>query len=605
MNAPKDASLVAPTLAPPEEYAARVRALEDQAGRLEATNNRIGTVRLLLGIAFLIAAGFSLFASAFSPAWLLVPVLVFGYFVLYHARVRRRLSRAQRGVDFYRVGLARIEDRWMGTSERGERFADPHHIYSADLDLFGAAGLFELLCSARTRMGEDTLARWLLAPAKREEIDARQEAIAEIRARLDLREELAILGGQSTAGVSPDALLSWASSPNRLQQKWIKWVIRGVAIAFVGAVVFWYGTGLLSPLLVVLVIEVCCAYAFKRQLRETINAAENTFENLDLLANFLAILERQRFSARWLADRAQGLRSRDVEASRAIGALRTIVQVIESRRNPLVAMLDVPLMISVQAAVAAEAWRRDYRHAVATWLDVVGEFEALVSLAAYSYEHPADPFPEWIDGGPAFRARRIAHPLIPARKAVDNDVEVDERTGLLLVSGSNMSGKSTLLRAVGVNTVLAMAGAPVRAQRLEMTPLQVGASIRINDSLREGSSRFYAEILRLRQIFALSGQGIPLLVLLDELLQGTNSTDRRIGAQGIVGALARSGAIGLVTTHDLALAEIDSRDGVRITNVHFQDEIENGQMKFDYKLRPGVVIKSNALQLMRAIGLEV
>jgi DNA mismatch repair ATPase MutS len=150
-----------------------------------------------------------------------------------------------------------------------------------------------------------------------------------------------------------------------------------------------------------------------------------------------------------------------------------------------------------------------------------------------------------------------------------------------------------------------MAGAPVRAQRLEMTPLQVGASIRINDSLREGSSRFYAEIVRLRQIFALSGQSTPLLVLLDELLQGTNSTDRRIGAQGIVRALARNGAIGLVTTHDLALAEIDSRDGVRITNVHFQDEIEDGQMKFDYKLRPGVVIKSNALELMRAIGLEV
>jgi hypothetical protein len=605
MNTPKDASLAAPALAPSEEYAARLRALEDQAARLEATNNRVGTARLFLGIAFLIAAGFSLFGSAFSPAWLLVPVLVFGCFVLYHARVRRRLSRAQRGVDFYRVGLARVEDRWMGTSERSERFSDPHHIYSADLDLFGAAGLFELLCSARTRMGEDTLARWLLAPAKREEIAARQQAIAEIRALLDLREELAVIGEQSTAGVKPDALLSWAGSPNRLQQKWIKWVIRGLAIAFVGAVVLWYGTGLLSPLLVVLVIEVCCAYAFKRQLRETIHAAENTFENLDLLANFLAILERQRFSARWLLDRVHGLRSRDVEASRAIGTLRTIVQVIESRRNPFVAMLDVPLMISVQAAVAAEAWRRDYRHAVATWLDVVGEFEALASLAAYSYEHPADPFPEWTDGGPAFRARGIAHPLIPTRKAVDNDVEVDEGTGLLLVSGSNMSGKSTLLRAVGVNTVLAMAGAPVRAQRLEMTPLQVGASIRINDSLREGSSRFYAEIVRLRQIFALSGQSTPLLVLLDELLQGTNSTDRRIGAQGIVRALARNGAIGLVTTHDLALAEIDSRDGVRITNVHFQDEIEDGQMKFDYKLRPGVVIKSNALELMRAIGLEV
>jgi hypothetical protein len=582
-----------------------LRALEERAAHLDAVSNRIGTIRLLLGLAFFIAAGFALFKLAFSPAWLLVPTVLFGGVVLYHGGLRRRLSRARRGADFYRSGLARIEDRWMGAGARGERFVDSHHVYSADLDLFGAGGLFELLCVARTRMGEDALARWLLGPAKRDEIDARQQAIAELRARLDLREELAILGEESTAGVRPDALLSWASSPSRLEQSWVKWLIRGLAIAFVAAAAVWYVTGLLAPLLLVLVIEAGCAAVHKRQLRETIGAAESTFANLDLLANFLATLEHQRFSAPWLLQRMQALRSSELEASRAIGALRTIVQTMESRRNPIVAVLDVPLMISSQAAVAAEAWRRTHRRAVGVWLDVVGEFEALGSLATYSYEHPADPFPEWIDGPPAFRARRIAHPLIAKSSVVANDVEVDEGTGLLLVSGSNMSGKSTLLRAVGINTVLAMAGAPVRAQWLEMTALQVGASIRINDSLREGSSRFYAEIVRLRQIFELSGRSLPLLALLDELLQGTNSADRRVGGQGIVRALAESGAIGLVTTHDLALAEIDRRDGVRITNVHFQDEIENGQMKFDYKLRPGVVTKSNALELMRAVGLEV
>ncbi|HET7133812.1 MAG TPA: mismatch repair protein, partial [Gammaproteobacteria bacterium] len=282
-----------------------------------------------------------------------------------------------------------------------------------------------------------------------------------------------------------------------------------------------------------------------------------------------------------------------------------LVEVMESRRNSFMALLDVPLMISVQAAAAVESWRRTHRHAIAAWLEVVGEFEALDCLATYSYEHPGDPFPEWIEGPPAFRARRLAHPLIPRSKAVPNDVALDDTTGLLLVSGSNMSGKSTLLRAVGLNTVLAMAGAPVRATRLELTPLQVGASIRINDSLREGSSRFYAEIVRLRQIFELCGRSPSLLVLLDELLQGTNSADRRVGAQGIVRALVKGGVIGMVTTHDLALAEIDSHDGVRITNVHFQDEIENGRMKFDYTLRPGVVTRSNALELMRAVGLEV
>jgi DNA mismatch repair ATPase MutS len=188
---------------------------------------------------------------------------------------------------------------------------------------------------------------------------------------------------------------------------------------------------------------------------------------------------------------------------------------------------------------------------------------------------------------------------------VRNDVAITGNDRVLLVSGSNMSGKSTLLRSVGMNVILAMAGAPVRARRLFLTPLQVGASIRINDSLREGSSRFYAEIKRLRSIFDFAGGTLPLLFLLDELLQGTNSRDRRIGAEGVVHALVKRGAIGLVSTHDLSLTEIDATLDGHLHNVHFQDDIEDGAMKFNYKLQDGIVTKSNGLELMRIIGLEV
>jgi hypothetical protein len=600
-----DPSHSADAASPAGQYAARLKVLGTETARHEAASNRVGTIRLLLALVFLVVVGLALFRSPALLPWLLVPTLLFSGAVLYHTEVRRRLSRARRRADFYRAGLARIEDRWAGTGQHGERFADPHHVYSADLDLFGEGSLFELLCIARTRMGEEALARWLLAPASRHELAARHAAAAELRPRLDLREDLAALGDPSAPAVNAEALLAWAGSPERLQQPWIVWAMRGLAAAFVAAAAAWYFTGLLSPVVLVLAIEAGCAHFLKRQLRETIGAAESTFANLDVLADFLAILERQRFTAPWLLERTESLRSNGLEAARAIARLRRIVDVMESRRNSFMALVDVPLMISVQAAVAAEAWRRAHRHAIGVWLRVVGDTEALGCVATYSYEHPADPFPEWIDGAPAFRAQALAHPLLPRSTAVPNDVVLDDTTRLLLVSGSNMSGKSTLLRAVGLNTVLAMAGAPVRARRLELTPLQVGASIKINDSLREGSSRFYAEIVRLRQIFELSGRNPPLLVLLDELLQGTNSADRRIGAQGIVRALANSGAIGMVTTHDLALAEIDRQGGVRITNVHFQDEIENGRMKFDYTLRPGVVTKSNALELMRAVGLEV
>ncbi|HHN72994.1 MAG TPA: mismatch repair protein, partial [Thermopetrobacter sp.] len=239
------------------------------------------------------------------------------------------------------------------------------------------------------------------------------------------------------------------------------------------------------------------------------------------------------------------------------------------------------------------------------WLRAVGQFEALCALAGYAFEHPNDPFPEFAPECSCFDGRRLGHPLIPEDRCVRNDVRLDKTTQVLLVSGSNMSGKSTLLRTVGVNAVLAMMGAPVRAESLRLSPLKIGASIRVTDSLQAGMSRFYAEIKRIRQIVDMAAEDGTVLFLLDELLHGTNSHDRRVGAEAIVKKLVELGAIGLVTTHDLSIAHIEDELGPRVRNVHFQDRLENGRMTFDYKLRPGVVEHSNAIELMRSVGLEV
>jgi DNA mismatch repair ATPase MutS len=340
-------------------------------------------------------------------------------------------------------------------------------------------------------------------------------------------------------------------------------------------------------------------------MEEVLHGAEHALHDLELLTGVLARVERHNF----LAPRLQTLRSELVShaigASQAIARLRTLGDLIDSRDNMFVRVLDVPLMYSVQLALAAERWRRAHGPQVRAWLEAIGEIEALLSLAAYSYEHPADPFPEFVEGAACLEGDDLGHPLLPAAACVRNDVKVCDQARVLLVSGSNMSGKSTLLRAVGINVVLAMAGSPVRARRLRLTPLRAGASIRINDSLQEGSSRFYAEITRLRRLFDLTGDGPPLLFLLDELLQGTNSKDRRIGAEGVVRALLERGAIGLLSTHDLALTEIGGSLDGHLRNVHFQDEFTDGKMTFDYKLREGVVTKSNGLELMRSIGLDV
>jgi DNA mismatch repair ATPase MutS len=383
------------------------------------------------------------------------------------------------------------------------------------------------------------------------------------------------------------------------------WVARSLAVLAIVTVTAWYITGLATPFLLVLLADILLAYGFKSQLSQSIRASETTFANLDLLASFLSRLEREPFAASYLVALKQALTTHTLAASSAIADLRAIVQRIESRRNAFMAILDIPLTISLRAAIASETWRRNHGHAVASWLSVVGAFEALASIGTYSFEHPDDPFPTFDESSTGLDASGITHPLLARKKAVRNDVAIKGDTRVLLISGSNMSGKSTLLRSIGINVVLAMAGAPVRARSLTMSALQIGASIRVNDSLHEGSSRFYAEITRLKQIYELSHQQPPLLFLLDELLQGTNSADRRVGAQGVVRALMSKGAIGLVSTHDLALTDLSAQDDLRIVNVHFQDEIVNGKMQFDFRLQPGVVTKSNALELMRAIGLEV
>ncbi len=586
------------TVAPSAEYSRRLQAREAQTAQLDLVSTRTSNVRVALAI-------LAVAAIWLGDYWWLVPAALFLVAVIYHSRVRRMHARAERAAAHYRAGIVRIEDRWSGKGNPGTRFDDPHHVYAADLDLFGPGNLFELLSIARTRMGENALASWLLAPAPIASVLERQQSIAELRERLDLREDLAVLGETAGVGVQPEELVRWAESPNQLRVSWVLPVALILPLLLIATLILWNSTGLASPFIGVLALEFGVVRLLRRQLAEVLGSTEQAFDNLKLLADLTARLEREpaatAFSKRLLTQ----LSSHGIRASEAISRLGTVVQFIESRRNFIIALLDLPLLYSVHAAMAAERWRRSHGHAVRVWLQAIGDLEALISLSGYSYEHPADPFPELVEGKALFDATSIGHPLLPAATCVRNDVAIAGETRVLLISGSNMSGKSTLLRTVGINTVLAMAGAPVRAQKLRLTPLQVGANIRINDSLHEGSSRFYAEITRLRHLNELAARTPPLLFLLDEVLQGTNSRDRFVGAQGVIRALLARGAIGLVTTHDLALTEIDVASDACLHNLHFQDELQDGRMRFDFKLHEGIVTKSNGLELMRSIGLDV
>ncbi|OJV43449.1 MAG: mismatch repair protein [Acidobacteriales bacterium 59-55] len=592
---------------PTEEYRQRQQAREATVAHFEKLHRSLGNLRLLLVIAALFIAWWSLYRRELSAWWLLLPFAAFVAVATYHAKILRKRSLAERAAAVYRKGLARIEDRWIGNSQQTKRADAEASLYATDLDLFGAGSLFELLSQARTCMGEDTLAHWLLSPFPVTAITDRHASVAELRNRLDLREDMAISGEEEKlkTGVHPKALLEWAEQPAQLKRQSLRWTALLLAILSIAGAIVWGETGIKTPFLLVLVVESFIAFSLKDRLNRVFAGTDRALADLHLLSSLLSRLEREPFHSPGLQLLKQQLTSHSVPGSKAIAHLETIVQLIESRDNLFIRLFDVPLMYSVQIAFAAEAWRRAHGKAVGAWLNAVGEMEALLSLAAYSYEHPADPFPEFVEGAPTFHAEELGHPLIPVAKCVRNTVSIRGETRALLISGSNMSGKSTLMRSVGINTVLAMAGAPVRARCLRLTPLRVGASILVNDSLQEGSSRFYAEITRLRRICDLAEQHPPVLFLLDELLQGTNSKDRLTGAEAVVRELIDSGAIGIVSTHDLALTDMQHSGKGRLQNMHLQDEIEDGKMKFDFKLRPGVVTKSNGVELMRLIGLKV
>jgi len=353
------------------------------------------------------------------------------------------------------------------------------------------------------------------------------------------------------------------------------------------------------------IISQLFGFHFRVPVQKVISSVDVPAKDLQLLVEVLRRIEQDQFTSPRLVELRSQLDVAGLPPSRQIAKLKRLTELLDSRRNLFFAPIAFIVLWPLHCAIAIELWRQKSGPAVARWLAAVGEIEALSSIAGYAFEHPNDPFPEFVEEGASFDATALGHPLISNSQNVRTDLRLSVNSSVLIVSGSNMSGKSTLLRSVGTNAVLALAGAPVRATRLLISPVQVGASIRVQDSLQAGASRFYAEITRLRQIVELTKGTIPVLFLLDEILHGTNSHDRRIGAEGVVRGLIARSAIGLVTTHDLALTKIVDDLESKAANVHFEDHLEAGRMTFDYVLRPGVLQKSNALELMRSVGLEI
>lgn len=510
-------------------------------------------------------------------------------------------------LEYYEKGSARLSRKW-DSLDGGDSFREPDHFYAEDLNLFGQGSVYQLLCSARTHVGQQTLASWMKSPAERDEICGRQEAIAELKARRDLPESVVAAGAIKAGDFRPEFFKTWVAEPRA------EFPTLGSPAAFVLALaavaapfLFWSGIvdgrGFWSIFSALLAVDAVFAFALRSRVKVLLESLPTLAIELPILRELLRIAEREQFSSTKLRTIANRLGRSTPAASGQVERLLRLTRLAQQREKEWFAYPSFCLLWGTQFAMAIERWRCLHGAHMIEWMAGLGEFEALISLSTYYYEHPADTFPELVEAGPTFEAEGLVHPLLDENTCVRNDFQLGGAVRFLIVSGSNMSGKSTFLRAIGANAVLAYMGAPVRCAKMRISFLAIGAAIRIQDSVVDGRSHFLAEMQRLRRMIEAADHG-PLLFLADEIMSGTNSHDRRIAAEWVVQALMLRGAIGALTTHDLALTEI-ANNRLPGQNVCFEDTGELGSLLFDYKLRQGVVKHSNALNIAHLLGIDI
>ncbi len=611
----------------------------DAAARLRFVQ-LYGRLRLALFAAAIVGAWWLFAAGRGTAAWLVMAAAAVAFAVLVALQrvARRRMRRAGFMAAFNREGVARVEHRWPGLRPAPDLAAPRDHDYAADLDLFGSASLLHLTGVCGTAPGWRTLQAWLLDPADTDTVALRQEAVREMAGAVGFRERLAAEARLLDAPDAPSPGAHEAPSPNAAKparpgggeaphdpaDRFLRWAEgdpwlpshRWLRIAsfllpaanIAGIALYWTGTLPVPALAWPLVISSLVVTLRWRAIHRVFAEADDGESGVRQYGRLLRHLAEAPLRSRYAEALRQRIGTGPGAAPDEIATLRRLLDTADARRSPLFHLpLAVILHWDVHVLAALERWKARSGSRVRDWLDAVGEAEALASLAALAADHPDWTMPVLDPEARTVEARGLGHPLIAPGDCVRNDVRVGPAGSFLLVTGSNMAGKSTLLRALGLNVVLARAGGPVCAGDLRMPPLRVMTSIRFEDSLADGVSYYMAGLLRLKRVVDVARSGIApprTLYLLDEILQGTNSAERRIAARTVLRQLLETGAIGAVTTHDLSLADADDLTA-RAVPVHFTESVGDGAdgLTFDYRLRPGIATSTNALKLLEMVGL--
>ncbi|MDE3249061.1 MAG: hypothetical protein KGO82_10400 [Bacteroidota bacterium] len=491
----------------------------------------------------------------------------------------------------------------------GAAFAKPGHPYSNDLDIFGQASLYQYINRCRSDQGAAVLANWLSSPADAVTIQRRQEAVRELGPMLDWRQQLQAYGIEEPVRMTTEQKITdWMRGTDEFSSKrsWqfirFAWPVCSIGILLAFLLDRISIAGFSGFYLIALVFS---GYLLKR-MRQTQQSLDKIVPDVATLRNVVRCIEGVSFQSAALQSLQQTLRGNE-PASQAIDGLKKILDQFDYNLNFLFLLLINPFLLwNLQTAFALEQWRRNRGKNIAGWFSVVGETEALCSLGAVHFNHPHWTFPEIIkDQHGLVEMQAAGHPLIAETKSVLNDFHTKGQSQVALITGSNMAGKSTFLRSIGVNMVLTMTGSPVLAKTFRCSVMQVSSSMRVADNLQESTSTFYAELKRLKAIIEQVKAHEPVLVLLDEILRGTNSLDRHTGSAALIRLLIKENAVALLATHDVELASMEKEYPSQLHNYHFDAQIEGEELFFDYKLKHGVCQSINASLLMRKIGIEV
>ena len=491
----------------------------------------------------------------------------------------------------------------------GAMYLPKEHFYAADMDIFGHASLYQLLNRTGSDMGAAQLADWLLNPAKQTEIIDRQSAIKELTNKMNWRQDIQAYGRETNIRRSTfEKLMVWVHEPTLFLQfthwKWLRIVLPAIILSVVtAAIAEWIP---LNVMYIFLLLYATIAFQINKIISPLHDKLSKIVDELDALFLSITLIEKEKFGSVLATRLQQNFISNNETASAKIKKLKKILDRLDIRYNiVLSAPLNLLLLWNLQQALDLEKWKKQYAADLQNWFNTLGVFETLNSFAAFHFNNPEYCFPVLEEKHFFIEAVKLGHPLINKNKRVNNFIEIDDRGKLFLVTGSNMAGKSTYLRSVGINIVLAMAGAPVCADSFRLSPVQLISSMRIADNLEESTSTFYAELKKLKTVIDSVNADEKVFILLDEILRGTNSLDRHTGSEALIKQLIRHKAAGIIATHDLALAEMKTSFPDNILNYHFDVQVNNEELYFDYKLKPGVCNSLNASILMKKIGIEL